>query len=131
MKGTVVISGSLKLTDEINYWIARFEEKGYEVINYPHIDKEMSYEEAYKKYFEDIKRCDIFFLMNARKGHIDGYVGPSVFSELTYAVMNNLVEEKKTKILMLDMPNKVLFCFEEIIKWLNLGWIEFLNTREI
>ncbi|MEG0138148.1 MAG: hypothetical protein RSB77_04735 [Bacilli bacterium] len=129
MKGKVVISGSTKLLDEALYWKKHFEDMGYEVLNYPHLSE--NYEEDYKQYFNDIKNCDIFFLMNERKGTIEGYIGVSVFSELTFAVMSNLVEEKKIKILMLDMPSMVLFCYEEIIRWINLGWISFFKSENM
>ena len=130
MKGKVVISGSIKLKTEVAYWKKRFEDNGYEVINYPH-EFDDDIENGYKKYFEDIKRCDIFFLMNERKGTIEGYIGASVFAELTYAVMTNIVENKKIKILMLDMPSMMLFCYDEIIRWIDKGYINFFKGEEL
>lgn len=128
----VVISGSTKLLKEVAYWKNRFEEKGYEVINYPHLnDVNDDYEEQYKKFYADIERCDIFFLMNERKGNIEGYIGASVFGELTYAVMNNVVHNRNIKVLMLDMPSIVLFCHEEIVRWIDLGWINFYHQEEL
>ena len=70
----VVISGSKSLYVEAKYWKKKFEDMGYTVLNYPH-ECDGNLEEAYKKYFEDIKNCDIFFLMNERKGNIEGYIG--------------------------------------------------------
>ena len=127
MKQKVVISGSTKLLDEAKYWKKYFEDKGYEVINYPHLSDDPL--GTYKKYFEDIKRCDVFFLMNEQKGNIEGYIGASVFSELTYAVMTNIVENKKINIVLLNMPSMVLFCYDEIIRWIDLGWIGFLRGQ--
>ena len=126
----VVISGSKSLYVEAKYWKKKFENMGYTVLNYPH-ECDGNLEEAYKKYFEDIKNCDIFFLMNERKGNIEGYIGASVFSELTYAVMTNIVENKGIKILLLDMPSMVLFCYDEIIKWIDKGWIGFYKGEEL
>lgn len=127
----VVISGSTKLLDEVSYWKNKFESKGYEVVNHPHIDEESSVEDNYKKFYQDIEECDIFFLMNEKKGNIEGYIGASVFGELTYAVMNNVLHNKKIKVLMLDMPSVALFCHEEIVRWLDMGWIEFYNEEKI
>lgn len=127
----VVISGSTKLLDEVSIWKKKFEDKGYEVINYPHIDEEVSIGENYKKFYKDIEECDIFFLMNEKKGNIEGYIGASVFGELTYAIMNNVVHNRNIKILMLDMPSVVLFCHEEIVRWLDMGWIEFYRDDKI
>lgn len=127
----VVISGSTKLLDEVAFWKKKFEDKGYEVINYPHIDEDTPVEEAYKKFYNDIEECDVFFLMNEKKGNIEGYIGASVFGELTYAVMNNAIHEKKIKVLILDMPSIALFCHEEIVRWLDMGWVEFYNEDKI
>lgn len=127
----VVISGSTKLLDEVAIWKKKFEDKGYEVINYPHIDENLSISEVYKKFYQDIENCDIFFLMNEKKGNIEGYIGASVFGELTYAIMNNTIHNKNIKVLMLDMPSVALFCHEEIVRWLDMGWIEFYHDDEI
>ena len=127
----VVISGSTKLLEEVNYWRIKFEEKGYEVINYPHIDDDVDYDEQYKKFYTDIENCDIFFHMNATKNNKEGYIGASVFGEVTYAVMNNVVHNKNIKILMLSMPSMALFCHEEIIRWIDLGWINFYHGDEL
>ena len=127
----VVISGSTKLLDEVDYWKRKFESKGHEVINYPHVDDEISVEEAYKDFYKDIENCDIFFLMNEKKGNIEGYIGASVFGEVTYAVMNNVIHNKHIKILMLDMPSIALFCHEEIVRWIDMGWIEFYSEEKI
>lgn len=130
MKGKVVISGSSKLLTEVAYWKKHFEDKGYQVINYPHAEDE-NLKEGYKKYFEDIKNCDIFFLMNERKGTIEGYIGASVFAELTYAVMTNIVENKNIKILMLDMPSMILFCYDEIVRWIDMGFVSFFKGEDL
>lgn len=129
MKQKVVISGSKVLKTEAVYWKKYFEEKGYEVINYPHDSDDIK--EDYKKYFEDIKKCDIFFLMNEQKGNIEGYIGASVFSELTFAVMTNIVEEKKINVVLLNMPSMVLFCYDELIRWIDLGWVGFLRGQDL
>ena len=127
----VVISGSTKLLEEVEYWKNKFESKGHKVINYPHIDDNISLEDEYKNFYNDIENCDIFFLMNEKKGNIEGYIGASVFGEVTYAVMNNVIHNKNIKILMLDMPSIALFCHEEIVRWIDMGWIEFYNEEKI
>lgn len=127
----VVISGSAKLLQEVQYWKKVFEDKGYEVINYPHIEENTDYDVEYQKFYTDIENCDIFFLMNEMKNNIEGYIGASVFGELTYAVMNNVVHNKSIKVLMLDMPSIALFCHEEIVRWLDLGWINFYHQSDL
>ena len=130
MKGKVVISGSLSVLEETVYWKKTFENLGYEVINYPHL-LEDDIKKEYKKYYEDIKNCDVFFLMNERKGNIEGYIGASVFAELNYAIMTNIVENKNIKILMLDMPSMALFCYDEIIRWVDQGWVSFYKGEKL
>lgn len=61
----LVISGSSKLEDKVNYWINFFETKGYEVLNYPKLIEKEHYErnltEHYESFYSSIEKTDIFF----------------------------------------------------------------------
>ena len=74
----VVISGSAKLQDSINYWIKYFENKNYNILDYPRpIEKEKFmelYPKIHKDFFENITRADMLFVMNETKEGIDGYI---------------------------------------------------------
>ena len=127
----VVISGSAKLQDSINYWINYFENKGYNILDYPRpIEKEKFmelYPKIHKDFFENIIETDILFVMNETKDEIEGYIGAETFAELTFALMQNLVYNKNIQIVILRMPSVNVQSYEEINLWLKLGWIKLLD----
>lgn len=96
----IVISGSVKLQDKVEYWIEKFE--NYEILDYPKLVLKENYKEElpliYKNFYSNIEKTDIFFLMNEEKNGIKGYIGTSGMSELTYAVILNLIHNKNIKI---------------------------------
>lgn len=49
----VVISGSAKLQDSINYWINYFENKGYNILDYPRPIEKEKFMELYPKIHKD------------------------------------------------------------------------------
>jgi len=49
----VVISGSSKLQDKVNYWIKHFKDKNYEVLDYPKLIEQKNYEKELPKIYED------------------------------------------------------------------------------
>lgn len=123
----LVISGSSKLEDKVNYWINFFENKGYEVLDYPKLIEKEHYErnltEHYESFYNSIEKTDIFFLMNEDKNGIKGYVGASAIAELTYAIILNLIHHKNIKIYILQEPDSNLGCYDEIKFWLDMNWI--------
>lgn len=129
----VVISGSAKLQDNINYWIKYFEKKGYNILDYPRpIEKEKFmelYPKIHKCFFENITETDILFVMNETKEGIDGYIGAETFAELTFALMQNLVYNKNIQIIILRMPSTNVQSYEEINLWLKLGWIKLYDKN--
>lgn len=129
----IIISGSAKLQNEIKKWSRHFLEKGYEILDYPKpIDTDDFYREypsIHISFYENIKNCDIFFLMNETKNNIKGYIGPAGISELSFAIMENLLHNKNIKIYVLNLPDSQLSCSEEINCWLNLGWINLYSSN--
>ncbi|MDR2902236.1 MAG: hypothetical protein LBU87_03925 [Lactobacillales bacterium] len=125
----VVISGSASLQKEIQKWKKHFEEKGCHVLNFPIPIAKDTFEKEYPRihasFYKDIERSDIFFLMNEEKNGIKGYIGAAGISELSYAIIQNLVHHKKIQIFILNMPDKNVSCYDEIVRWSNLGWINF------
>ena len=128
----VVISGSAKLQDSINFWIKYFENKGFNILDYPRpIEKEKFmelYPKIHKDFFENITETDILFVMNETKEQIDGYIGAETFAELTFALMQNLIYNKNIQIVILRMPSINVQSYEEINLWLKLGWIKLLEN---
>ena len=130
----VVISGSSKLKDDINYWILYFKNLGFDVIDHPKIidsDKiEKLLKDVYKNFYTSIENADILFLMNEKNKGIDGYIGANSMSELTYAVIQNLIHGKNIDIYILNMPSKEVFGYDEINFYLNMGWIKLFDRKK-
>lgn len=128
----VVIAGSAGLQDEIQKWIKYWENKeGYYVINYPHEIPSDNFESLYPKvhadFFKDITETDVLFIANDRKKGIDGYIGAETFAELGFGLAQNLIYSKNIKLILANMPTKEVACYDEIVLWLKLGWIEILQ----
>ena len=131
----IVISGSSKLQDKVNYWLEYFKSKNYEILDYPRfIEKEKYAEElpiVYKNFYRSLENTDVFFLMNEEKNGILGYIGASAIAELTYVVILNLIHHKKIDIYILNMPSEELSAYDEVKFWLDYGWIKLYQEGEI
>jgi len=125
---SVVISGSVKLQDKIVFWKKHFEDNGYKVLDYPNpIAKENYVNELpkeYKNFYLSIESTDVLFLMNEEKNGIKGYIGASAFAELNYALVLNLIHNRNIKIYILNIPAESVSCYDEVMFWLEMGWIE-------
>ncbi len=143
----LVISGSAKLHERALYWRGYFEGRGYEVIDWPApvsleaetLDEpqtapglslgrwlssnDSDYAErltnVYKRFYKNLDQADAFFLMNEDQNGIEGYIGASSFSELMYAIINNLNRGRKIDIYILKMPGKNQSCYEEVKFWID------------
>jgi len=138
MKKKLVIAGSASLQEKIKYWKSLWENNGFEVIDYPDAISAKTFIEDYPKvhkdFFRNIEKADIIFIMNENKNGITGYIGAETFAEMGYAVTQNLIHDKKLEVILLQMPEKSVASYDEIVLWLNLGWIKLLdksNTQNI
>lgn len=124
----VVIAGSAKLQKEIHNQLKFFENKNYEILNYPKIMKKSKiielYPNVHKTFFEYIIKTDILFIMNEDKNGISGYIGAETFAELTFGLAQKLVYNKEIELVILKMTSRKVQCYEEIDLWLKLGWIK-------
>ena len=131
----VVISGSSKLQDKVNYWIKHFKDKNYEVLDYPKLIEQKNYEKELPKIYEDfyiaLENTNVFFLMNEEKKGIKGYIGASAIAELTYVVILNLIHSKNIEIYILNMPIEEVSSYDEVKFWLDMGWIKLYNNELI
>lgn len=129
----VVIAGSASLQDEIQKWIQYWNSKeGYEVLNYPRAipqdDFEKSYPEVHTQFFNDISEADVLFIANGKKKGIDGYIGAETFAELGFGLAQKIVYGRNIKLLLARMPAKEVACYDEIVLWLKLGWVELFES---
>lgn len=127
MKKKLVIAGSASLPDKLEYWKNHWESEGYSVINFPApIAKEVfvqEYPDVHKKFFADIMEADVLFVMNEDKKGIAGYLGAESFAEMCFGVTQNLINNKKIDVILLQAPGKDVQSHDEITLWLELGWI--------
>ena len=129
----IVISGSSKLQDKVNYWLDYFKNKNYEIIDYPkfiehdNYDKELS--KIYKDFYTALENTNVFFLMNEEKNGIKGYIGASAIAELTYVVILNLIHDKNIDIYILNMPSQEVSSYDEVKFWLDMGWIKLFDKE--
>ena len=49
----IVISGSSKLQEKVNYWLNYFEKENYEILDYPKLIAQSTYEKELPKVYKD------------------------------------------------------------------------------
>ena len=128
----VVVEGSASLKGEIRKWVEYWNSKeNFSVLNYPEDIPENEFEELYPdihtNFFKDIEGSDIFFVANEKKNNIEGYVGAETFAELAFGLAQNLVHNRNIKLILAYEPSKEVACYDEIVLWKKLGWIEYLS----
>lgn len=125
---SIVIAGSASLQEKVQYWKKYWTEQDYYVSDCPEAIAKENFLEAYPKvhsdFFKRITEADVLFLMNETKKGITGYIGAESFAELCFALAQNLVYHKNIELIVLQMPEKSVQCYEEINLWLQLGWIK-------
>lgn len=131
----VVIAGSVKLQDDINYWRQFLESRNYHILDYP-MQVETSdfmnlYPIVYKKFFKNIERTDILLIMNEDRNDQFGYIGYELFAELTFGIMQKLIYNKEIEIIILKMPSSNIKCYDDINLYLQLGWIKLFTESSL
>ncbi len=130
----VVIAGSAKLQRKIDKWIKFFQNKNYEVLDYPRPIEDSRFMELYPnvhiKFLENITKTDMLFIMNEDKNGIVGYIGYEVYAELLVGLSQKLIYNKNIELVVLKMPSLDVGCYEEINLWLKLGWIKLYKEEK-
>ncbi len=130
----VVIAGSAKLQNEIKKWIEYWNSKsGYAILDYPKVIPQDNFEKLYpdvhRNFFKNITEADILFIANDKKKGIDGYIGAETFAELGFGLAQKLVYGKNIKLILANMPHKEVACYDEIVLWEKLGWIDQILSQ--
>ncbi len=125
----VVIAGSASLQNEIKKWVEYWNSKdGYSVLAYPKAIALESFEKLYPSihidFYKSIAKADILFIANETKKGIDGYIGAETFAELGFGLTQKLVYGRDIRLVLAHMPAKSVACYDEIVLWKNLGWID-------
>lgn len=130
----LTISASAKFQEEIIKWRDYFIDNGYDVINYPkpiNQDIESEYRKTYIDFLKSLNDTDILFVVNECKNDIDGYIGAAVFAEISFIVINNILNNLKKEVWILNMPSKEVQSYKEIENFIKLGWIKIFDEKEI
>ena len=126
----IVISGCAALQTQIQSWKQYFLERDHEILDYPKpADPEQlmeCYPEIYRNFMESITRADLLFVMNEDHNGIPGYIGAAAFAELSFGLARRMVDHQKIELILLKMPDPRVHCFDEVLRWRRLGWINFL-----
>lgn len=123
----IVISGSAKFYKEALELKKELENKNYNVIDYPkNIDVtiESEYKEAYETFYDNLSKTDDLLLLNLDKKGIEGYIGYESFAELSNLVVKKIQINNDHKIYIYKMPSKEVGCYDEIMHFIELGYIE-------
>jgi hypothetical protein len=124
----VVIAGSASLQEKVQCWKKFWEDRGYLVTSYPSPIPKKTFLEKYPKvhteFFKNIVEADIFLVMNEDNNGIIGYLGAESFAEMCFGVAQNLIHNKNIEVILLQMPDKHVQSYNEIVLWIKLGWIK-------
>lgn len=123
----IIIAGSATFYKEAFELKQELENKGYEVIDYPKNinDKDqVEYKQAYERFYGSLSKTDDLLLLNLDKKGIEGYIGYESFAELSNLVVRKIQENKEHKIYIYQIPSKEVGCYEEIMHFLEIGYIE-------
>lgn len=147
----LIISGSSKLHQRALYWMGYFEGCGFEVLDFPTLitdakdDLEVvptpgevnskilnpgdeGYEEhlanSNQRFWKNLDRADIFFLMNEDQNDTEGYIGAGALTEIAHVLINNFNRNRQTQIYLLKEPSEKLSCYNEVKFWLDQGWVK-------
>lgn len=128
----LTIASSAKFQDEIKYWKEYFERKGYNVINEPKKINQQDvnvYEKVYIEFYKSLVETDTLFVLNEDKNGIEGYIGAETFAELSFVIVNNIINNQNKEIYLLKMPSKEVQSYDEIVNFIELGWIKIFNKN--
>lgn len=123
----IIIAGSATFYKESLKLKQELENKNYYVIDYPkkiNDDIELEYKEAYETFYDNLSKTDDLLLLNLDKKGIEGYIGYESFAELSNLVVKKIQINNEHKIYIYKMPSKEVGCYDEIMHFIELGYIE-------
>ena len=123
----IIIAGSATFYKEALELKQELENKNYYVIDYPkkiNDNIELEYKEAYETFYDNLSKTDDLLLLNLDKKGIEGYIGYESFAELSNLVVKKIQINNDHKIYIYKMPSKEVGCYDEIMHFIELGYIE-------
>lgn len=125
----VVISGSLKFSKDIENIVSLLKEYGNKVLDYARADGR-EYKQVLNDFYSAIDNTDILIVVNKDKNGIKGYIGNSVFCEINYAILNNIIHSKNIDIYLLNNVDENNSCYDEIKYFLDNDMIKILGNLD-
>ena len=126
----IIIAGSATFYKQALEIKNELENKGYYVIDYPkkiNDDIELEYKEAFETFYDNLSQTDDLLLLNLDKKGIEGYIGYESFAELSNLVVKKIQVNNDHKIYIYKIPSKEVGCYDEIMHFLELGYINLYN----
>ena len=123
----IIIAGSAKFYKEALQLKEELESKNYIVIDYPkkiRDDVQLEYKEAYESFYKNLEVTDDLLLLNLDKNGIEGYIGYESFAEMSNLVVKKILKNDDHKIYIYKKPSSEVGCYDEIMHFLYLGYIE-------
>ena len=123
----IIIAGSATFYKEALELKQELENKNYYVIDYAkkiNDDIEHEYKEVYETFYGNLSKTDDLLLLNLDKKGIEGYIGYESFAELSNLVVKKIQINNDHKIYIYKMPSKEVGCYDEIMHFIELGYIE-------
>lgn len=125
----IVVSASSNFCDDVKELVALLTKNGNEVLEYvKNTDRE--YKEVLFDFYSAICKTDVLLVYNKDKNGISGYIGNSVFSEINYAAINNIVHNKNIDIYLLNDIDKNNSCYGELKYYKDINMIKILSDKE-
>ena len=123
----IIVAGSSTFYKEALEIKKELENKKYQVIDYPKkINKKIKikYKEAYESFYENLSNTNDLLLLNLDKKGIEGYIGYESFAELSNLIVKKIQVDNDHRIYIYKIPSKKVGCYDEIMHFLELGYIE-------
>ena len=127
----IIIAWSSKFMQEALNLKTNLEQKWYQVLNYPKDIANKDYKTVYEKFYEDINNADDFILLNLDKKGIEWYIGYESFAEMSFMIVKSIQENNDKKIYIYKMPSKEVWCYDEIVEFLKLWYIELYDKSKL
>ena len=123
----IIIAGSASFYKEALKIKQELENQKYEVLDHPkkiNDNIEIDYQEAYESFYKNLNKTDDLLVLNLDKKGIEGYIGYETFAELSNLLVKKIQTNGDHKIYIYKIPSKEVGCYDEIMHFLKLGYIE-------
>lgn len=125
----IVVSASSSFIEDVENIVTLLKENGNDVLEYVRSGKR-EYRQVLYNFYTAIDNTDILLVINKDKNGVRGYIGTSVFCEINYAVLNNIIKEKNIDIYLLNDVDKDSSCYDEIKYFLDNNMVKVLKSLD-